>query len=163
MPEKKTIHLTSKQRDNLRKIIRGGKHSARVILRARILLKSDAGWTDQRIAEALETTTDTVRRMRLRARQASPEVALEDKPRSGAPTKLTLEEEARLVALACSSPPAGRRRWTVRLLTDRAVKQSLIKRVAPETVRGVLQKTKLSRGKFKVGAKPKLRRIFWPV
>ena len=161
MSEKKTIRLTPKQREQLQKIIVSGKHAARVILRARILLKCHQGWTDERIAEALETTKDTVRRTRLRARQVGPAGALQDQPRSGAPAKLNLEEEACLVALACSHPPAGRQRWTVRLLTEQAINRALIKPVAPETVRQVLQKTPSSRGKFKVGARPKSPPISW--
>jgi transposase len=152
MPDKGMICLRPNQRETLRKIIATGERPARVILRAHILLRSADGWTDEAIAHAFETSVDTVRRTRRRCLERGVLACLSDDPRAGAPPKLEEEEEARVVALACSDPPAGRCRWTVRLLTEEAIGRELIQPVVPETVRQVLQKTKSSRGKSKAGA-----------
>lgn len=151
MPKKTQVRLSAKERKELLTIIAKGKRAARELLRARILLKSSEGWTDERIAEALHTSVATVRRTRLREAKLGASATLTEKPRSGAPVKLTLEEETQLVALVCSPPPAGRRRWTVRLATEHAVTQKLIQPVVPETVRSVLKKTKSNLGKLKAG------------
>ncbi len=154
MPKKTQVRLSTKERKELLTIIAKGKRAARELLRARILLKSSEGWTDERIAEALHTSVATVRRTRLREAKWGAIATLIEKPRLGAPVKLTLEEETQLVALVCSPPPAGRRRWTVRLATEHAVTQKLIQPVVPvvpETVRHVLKKTKSNLGKLKAG------------
>jgi transposase len=151
MPKKTRVQLSQKERQALCTLIAKGKQSAREMLRARILLKSAEGWTDDQIGQAFQTSAQTVRRRRLREAKLGAWAALTEQPRSGAPHKLSLEEEARLVALVCSPPPAGRRRWTVRLATAHAVAQDLIPSVAPETVRRVLKKTKSSPGKWPAG------------
>lgn len=155
MLKKPTIRLCAPQRRKLLTIVRTGKRSARQILYAHILLKNAAGWTDEQIADALYTSHDTIQRTRTRFIQSGLTSALEEKPRSGAPLKLTTKQETLLIALACSKPPAGRRRWTVRLLAARAVKLKIVLSIAPETVRQILKKTKSSRGNLKVGAAPK--------
>lgn len=155
MSKKPTIRLHSPQRRKLLTIVRTGKRSARQILYAHILLKSAAGWTDEQIAEALYTSHDTIQRTRRRFIQGGLAAALEEKPRSGAPLKLTTNQETLLIALACSKSPTGHRRWTVRLLAQRAVKLKIVTSIAPETVRQILKKTKSSRGNLKVGAAPK--------
>jgi transposase len=139
MPDKQTIRLSLKQRGALHEIITTGARPARVILRAHILLRSADGWTDDAIAQAFETSVDTVRRTRLRCLALGVLDCLADSPREGAPHKLDEEEEARIVALACSDPPQGHCRWTVRLLTEQAIGRDLIPPVVPETVRQVLQ------------------------
>jgi transposase len=162
MPEKQAIRLSRKQREALHEIIARGKRPARTILRAHILLRSADGWTDNAIAQTFETSGATVRRMRQRCVERGVFASLSDAPRKGAPHKLDEEEEARLVALACSDPPHGRCRWTVRLLTEEAVKQSLIRPISPETARQVLQKTRLSLGKSRVGVMRTSRQNSWP-
>jgi len=162
MPDKGRIRLRPNQREALREIIATGERPARVILRAHILLRSADGWTDDAIARAFETSVDTVRRTRHRCLARGVLACLSDDPRAGAPHKLAEEEEARVVALACSDPPRGRCRWTVRLLTEEAIGRELIPPVTPETVRRVLQKTRLSRGKSKAGAMPRSRPSSWP-
>lgn len=142
MTEKVEVRLTTGQRQKLRQITRTGKRSAREIMRAHILLKSAAGWSDEQIAEAYNTSDDTIQRTRKRYVEAGLTAALEELPRAGQPAKLSQEEETLLIALACSKPPAGRQRWTVRLLAEQAVARKLIKEVVPETVRSVLQKTR---------------------
>ena len=155
MPKKPKLRLRSAQRRKLLTIIRTGKRAAREILYAHILLKCAEGWADDQIAATLYTSHDTVQRTRLRFLQGGLSAALEEQPRSGAPGKLTTAQETLLIALACSKPPAGRRRWTVRLLAEDAMKLDSVTRIAPETVRQVLKKTRSSRGNSKAGAKPK--------
>jgi transposase len=116
-------------------------------LYARILLKADASeegpaWTDERIAEALETSADTVARERRRFVEDGMEVALMAK-KPGKPRRRVLDgrAEARLVALSCSEPPEGRGSWTLRLLADRMVELGHVEGLSHETVRRTLKKT----------------------
>jgi transposase len=160
MPEKKKVVLSTAQREKLLRIIRTGKRSSRAVLRARILIKSASGWTDEQIAQALETSRTTVRRTRLRRRAKGVVKALAEEPRTGAPHKLTVEEEARVIALACSTPPTGHCRWTVRLLAQTAVERKLIPPVVPETVRAVLKKTRSNLGNFRAGVMSSLPQPF---
>ena len=146
MSKKAKIRLWSAQRLKLLRILQKGKRSAREILRAHILLKTAIGWTDQQIVDAFYTSHDTIQRTRARFVAAGLEAALHEQPRPGAPLKLTTQQETLLVALACSKPPAGHRRWTVRLLAERAVKLEIVEELAPETVRQILIKIKSSRG-----------------
>lgn len=146
MSKKSTIRLWSAQHRKLHQMIRTGKHSAREILHAHILLKTAAGWTDQQIAKTFYTSHDTIQRTRIRFLAGGLNAALHEQARSGAPLKLTTEQETLLIALACSRPPAGHRRWTVRLLTERAVSLEIVAAIAPETIRRILKKTKSSRG-----------------
>jgi transposase len=136
------IHLTLSERRELLRIVRVGKHKAREITYAYILLRSADGWSESQIAEALDVNRRTVRRVRARYRDKGLKAALHECPRTGQPRKLTSHEEALLVSLACSPPPAGRKRWTVRLLTEAALKRKLVKQVVPETARRVLKKTR---------------------
>jgi transposase len=117
------------------------------LLYARILLKADASeggpaWTDERIADALETSADTVARERRRFVEDGMEVALMAK-KPGKPRRRVLDgrAEARLVALSCSEPPEGRGSWTLRLLADRMVELGHVEGLSHETVRRTLKKT----------------------
>jgi transposase len=118
---KHTVVLRESERKYLWDITRKGKRSARVISRAKILLKSDEGWKDIEIAEELEITTRTTENIRARFAKGGLDRALYDAPRSGQPQKLDDKAEAHLVALACSDPPEGRDRWTLELLQKRMV------------------------------------------
>lgn len=153
MPRTYRLQLTKSERQSLLETATTGRHAAREIIRAQVLLKSADGWTEEQLAATLSISERTVRRIRRRASQSGAVSATREKPRCGPARKLTSEEEARLVALACSTPPPGRCRWTIRLLTTEAMKRELIRPVAAETVRQVLQKTKSSRGRLKAGAK----------
>ena len=153
MPRTYRLQLTKSERQSLLDIATTGRRAAREIIRAQVLLKSADGWTEEQLAATLSISELTRRLIRRRAGQSGAIRATRAKPRSGSAHKLTSEEEARLVALACSTPPAGRCRWTIRLLTTEAVKRELIRPVVAETVRQVLQKTKSSRGRLKAGAK----------
>ena len=147
MPRKQAVKLSRKEREKLLKVATVGVNSARVIVRAQILLKVAAGWTDAKIAEAFNVDCSTVRRTRLKSATAGIEGALEEAPRSGQPRELSASEEQLLVALACSKPPAGYARWTIRLLTSEAIAREYVHKIMPETVRQVLQKTQSSLGK----------------
>ena len=151
MPKKYIIKLRSDQRRKLLQIVKTGQRDAREILCAHILLKSAQGWRDEHIAQAFDVSTDTIQRARQRFVQLGLTAALQEKTRSGAPRKLTAEQETRLIALACRQPPAGYQRWTVRLLAEEAVKQQLVPGVAAETLRQLLKKMPSSPGNSKAG------------
>lgn len=152
MPKKRKVKLRSDQRDKLLRIVRTGRRKAREILYAHTLLKSAQGWTDAQIAQAFDVSPDTVRRARLRFIRSGLKAALQEHPRPGAPRKLTTEQETALIALACSKPPEGHQRWTVRLLAEEAVKRGLVPGCTPETLRQLLKKTLSNPGNSKVGA-----------
>jgi transposase len=146
------VTLTGEERRSLRDLTNAGKASAFRQTHARILLKSDqAGggpaWPDERIAQALDVGLATVARVRQRFVEEGLEAALSRKPhRSHRPRKLDGRAEARLVALACSAPPEGRKEWSLRLLADRLVELEVVESISDETVRRVLKKTNSSRG-----------------
>ena len=152
---KHTIKLTAKERQKLLAIVSIGRNQAVVIRRAHILLKSDEGKTDREICEQLYIGEETVRRTRLRFCEDGLDSALADKPRPGAAPKVTEGQEAHLTALACSQAPDGRARWTLELLAWRLVQDGVIEHIAPETVRLILKKNRLSLGKSKAGVSPR--------
>jgi transposase len=155
MPKKKYIvDLTGEEREELETLISSGADSARKLTRARILLKADEGWTDEAIADALDVGRATVERVRKRFVEWGGISAIERrKPRRRYERKLDGKTEAHLIALACSAPPEGRDRWTLRLLAERVVQleQVDIESVSHETVRQVLKKTSLNRGDINNG------------
>ena len=129
------VHLTDPEVTQLQQLLRRGTHSARVQTRVRILLLAHAGQTDAAIAAALLTSTATVQRVRQRAVQEGLASALAERPRPGRPPRLTGDGEARLTMLACTTPPAGRARWTSLLVTDRIALYEEAPTVSRETVR----------------------------
>ncbi len=146
MPKKKyLVDLSSDEREELCQLIRRGKHSSRKVTRARILLLAADGATDEQIVASLKTGFATVERTRKRFVEEGLG-CLNERRRRGAERKLTGKQEAHLVALACSTPPRGRARWTLRLLADKVVELGFASSIARETVRQVLKKTNLSRG-----------------
>jgi transposase len=155
MPKKKFIvDLTAEEREELETLISSGADSARKLTRARILLKADEGWTDEAIADALDVGRATVERVRKRFVEWGGISAIERrKLRRRYERKLDGKAEAHLIALACSAPPEGRDRWTLRLLAERVVQleQVDIESVSHETVRQVLKKTSLNLGDINNG------------
>ncbi len=146
--KKYVVTLTEEERQHLRALVAADKASAKKLAHARILLKADASpggpnWPDERIAEALEVSTDTVGRVRQRFVEQGVEAALVRKPqaRPSRERRLDGRAEARLIALACSPPPPGRAAWTLRLLADKLVELEIVDSVSYETVRRVLKKT----------------------
>src|SRR4051812_12413661 len=110
------VELSEVERGELRAMLGGGKHAARKLKRAQILLAADAGVADETIAISLDVGVSTVSRVKRRFVEGGVERALNEEPRPGAARKLTGKEEALLVATACASPPEGRARWTLELL-----------------------------------------------
>ncbi len=150
--KKYRVTLTADERESLSRLIAGGTAAALKLARARILLKADAapegpGWTDERIAEAVEVSVATVERVRQRFVERGPDAALarKDQDRPSRQRKLDGAAEARLIALACSAPPRGRKAWTLKLLADKLVELEVVDTIAGETVRQVLKKTSSSR------------------
>lgn len=147
MHKRYVVRLADDEREHLEALVRRGRAHARKLLYARILLKADAAggapaWTDERIAEALETSAVTAARERRRFCEEGLEVALMPR-KPGRPRRRVLDgrAEARLVALSCSEPPEGRGSWTLRLLADRMVELGHVEGVSYETVRRTLKKT----------------------
>jgi transposase len=148
--KKYVVRLGNEERDLLNALISGGKHAARKLLKARILLKADVseageGWSDSQIAEALDTSVDTVARTRQRLVEEGFEAALAYKysPASARPHIFDGAAEAKLIALACSKPPMGRARWTLQLLEEKVVELSIVERASDNTIGRTLKKTNL--------------------
>jgi len=152
MRKRHTVMLSEEQRARLHTLIGQGVAPARVLTHARILLKANQGeagpaWTDAAIAAALEVHPATVTRVRMQCVAGGLDAALYRKaPARQYRRRLDGEQEARLVALACSAPPEGRKRWTLRLLADRLVELEVVETVSYETVRQALKQTGSSRG-----------------
>jgi transposase len=146
VPKKKyPVDLSAEERETLRQLVRRGKHSSRKVTRARILLLAATGSTDEQIVAALSCGLNTVERTRRRFVEGGLG-CLNGRPRRGGERKLSGKQEAHLVAVACSTPPGGRARWTLRLLADRVVELGFASSITRETVRQVLKKTSSSRG-----------------
>ena len=122
--EKYGVRLTPEQRNQLEHLVRAGKSTARVTTRARILLKTDAGWAAPRVAEALDVAEGTVFRIKGFA-EAGLAGALQDRVQANRYRKLEDRGEAHLIALACSPAPEGHAHWTLRLLAGKVVELGL--------------------------------------
>ena len=129
------VELSQTERAELTAILSGGTHAARRLKRAQILLAADAGASDEEIARSVGVGGSTVYRTKRRFVLGNLKAALSEEPRPGAERKLSDKEEALLVATACSSPPAGRARWTLKLLADALVRLTAHESVSRETVR----------------------------
>ncbi len=148
MPKKKWIvELDESERDELLAMINKGKAAAWKIKRARILLKADEGplgpgWKDQQIVEAVETNRTMVERMRRELVEKGFDAVFTRKKRTSPPNKPIFdgEKEARLIALACSTPPEGHARWSIRLLAEKVVELEIVETVHHNTVGRVLKK-----------------------
>src|SRR5436305_4883360 len=112
------VELSQAERDEVTAMLSAGKHAARKLKRAQILLAADVGSSDEQIARTVVVGRSTVYRTKRRFVEGNLERALSEEPRPGAERKLTGKEEALLVATACARPPAGRARWTLELLAD---------------------------------------------
>jgi transposase len=154
---KVVVRLTADQRQALEDLVHTGAHPAHAARRARILLKADAdgpdAWTDERIAQALDINRMTVSRTRQQFAEEGLDAVLHKQKAAGRQyRKLDGAQEARLVALACSQPPAGQARWTMRLLADRLVELEVVEAIDASTVWRALQKTNSSPGSSSSGS-----------
>ena len=129
------VELSQAERDELTAMLSGGKHAARKLKRAQILLAADAGSGDEEIARTVSVGGSTIYRTKRRFVEGNLERALTEEPRPGAERKLTGKEEALLVATACAKPPQGRARWTLELLAGEMVKLTDHESLSHETVR----------------------------
>ena len=151
MAKRYRVTLTAAERDELDRMLSRGRAAARKLAHARVLLLADAseagpGWTDAAIAEAVRVSVRTIERVRQRFVEEGLEAALRPKPsRRAYRGKLDGEQEAKLIALACSPPPDERARWTLRMLADKLVELEVVPAVCTETVRRVMKKTSSSR------------------
>ena len=146
--KKYIVTLSDDEREQLAALIHTGKHPAQKVLKARILLKADAsdggeGWSDSQIAAALETSVDTVARTRQRLVEEGLAAALTRKhsPNSARRRIFDGAAEARLIALACSTPSKGRARWTLQLLEEAVVELQIVERASDNTIGRTLKKT----------------------
>jgi transposase len=160
---KVVVRLTGDQRDALDRLLRTGSHPAAMRRRAAILLKADAdgpdAWTDDEIANHLETSRMTVQRVRQQLAAEGLDGTLHRKKPTGRQyRKLDGGQEARLVALACSKAPEGQARWTMKLLADKLVELAVVESIDPATVWRTLQKTTSSRGSSSSGSSRRRRR-----
>ena len=153
--EKFAVQLSATDRSELERLTRSGQHAARVINRARILLKTDEGWSASQVAAALDTSPRTVFRTKRRYAEEGLEGVLHDRPQANRYRKLDDRGEANLIALACSDAPEGRDHWTLRLLADKVVELGMVESLSYETVRQRLKKTSSSPGKSDSGASPR--------
>ena len=140
-----SFSLPEEARRSLKRTLSKGVHSARKLTRARILLKLDQGLGPKQIAQELGVHPNTVLNVRNRAKALGWKEAIEDHPRGGRPPEFSGEARAQITALACSEPPKGRDRWTLRLLADKAVEFGFVDEISHETVREILKKTDSSR------------------
>ncbi|MGH6855319.1 MAG: IS630 family transposase [Aestuariivirga sp.] len=146
--KKYVVRLSCGERSLLETMIRKGSNPARRLLKARILLKADVseageGWSDNQIIEALATSASMVYRVRKQLVEDGVEAVLSRKPRAtpSVPRIFDGEKEAKLIALACSEPPKGRARWTLRLLENKVVELNIVDRASDSTIGRTLKKT----------------------
>ena len=146
--KKYIVRLSREERKSLKSLITSGKGPARMFTRARILLKADVGeegpgWPDEKIAEALDVTVQTIERIRKQLVEEGMEAVLSRRKytQKVSRKKIDGDAEAHLIALACSESPEGYTRWSLRLLADRMVELGYVESISHEAVRRVLKKT----------------------
>ena len=150
MKKKYPVILNDTERDELKRLIAAGTAPARKLTHARILLKADQGpegpsWVDDAVAEAVEVSQPTVSRVRKQYVEEGLEATLNRRPPNREyHRKLDGKQEARLVALACSEPPEGQARWSLRLLAEKMVELEVVDDLSYQTVRRTLKKTNSS-------------------
>lgn len=146
--KKYVVNLNKEERSQLDELIRKGKRPAQLLAKARILLKADVskagdGWSDSRIAEALDTSIPTIERTRRRLVEEGFEAVLTRKynPKSAPRRIFDGAAEAKLIALACGPAPAGRAKWTLRLLEEKVVELRIVESASDNTIGRTLKKT----------------------
>jgi len=137
------VALGKRERERVGALLRKGELSARILRRAEILRMLDQGWTQGQIGDALGISPTTVQRIGRRYVEEGLDSALKERPRPGKARLLTARQEARVVAMVCSTPPSGRARWTVRLIAAEAVRRGIVASVGRETIRLLLKTQRL--------------------
>jgi transposase len=156
MSEKHIVTLTGDELAHLETMLHKGTVAARRLQRANILRFADEGYTDAEIGELTKASIATIERVRAKFVQGGLEWALSEQRRCGAPLKLDGKQEAFLVALACTTPPAGHTCWTMQLLADRLLQLQVIEQaISDATVRRTLKKTNSSPGCGSNGVSPR--------
>ena len=150
------VELSEAERTQLQSLLSGGRHAARKLKRAQILLAADCGVADEEIARSVAVGGSTVTRTKRRFVESNLEGALNEEPRPGALRKLSGQEEALLVATACASPPAGRARWTLALLAGEMVRLTDHDSLSRETVRRRLAENALKPWRQKMWCIPEV-------
>ena len=134
-----SVHLSKRDREELRALTRRGIQPVRTVLRALALLQLDAGQAASAVAAHLPLTAKAVREIGRRYEDGGLHRALYDQQRPGAAPVLEASQKQRIIAMVCTDPPAGRARWTVQLIAEEAVQRKLLPRVGRETIRILLQ------------------------
>src|SRR3954462_11385388 len=150
------VDLSEAERSELEGLLRRGRRAARTLKRAQILLAADAGMPDETMAQSLGVGGSTVYRTKRRFVEGNLDKALHEEPRPGAARKLSAQEEALLVATACSRPPEGRARWTIELLAGEIVRLTEHDGISRETVRRRLAENELKPWREKMWCVPKI-------
>ena len=147
--KKYVVKLSAEERDRLEALIHSGKSPAQLLTRARILLKADTsemgeGWSDSAISEALETSINTIGRLRRQLVEEGFKATLSRKynPNSARPRIFDGTGEAKLIALTCSPAPEGFARWSLRLLEEKVVELNIVAKVSDNTIGRTLKKTR---------------------
>ena len=140
------VKLSEPERQYLQKIVKSGKDKTRKITRCRILLLADGtkGKTDKEISDALNVCLTTIFNIRQRYCREGLERAINELARSGQPPKFKGKAMAKITAIACSTPPEGRAKWSLRLLADHIVELDIVDSISYQSVRNILKKTNLS-------------------
>ena len=146
--KKYVVRLSPEEREQLLALIGSGRRSAQLLTKARILLKADVsemgeGWSDSRIAEALDTSVANIERTRRRLVEEGFEAVLTRKynPNSAPPRIFDGAAEAKLIALTCGPAPAGCAKWTLRLLEEKVVELNIVEKASDNTIWRTLKKT----------------------
>ncbi len=140
------IKLKEEERDFLEDFVKKGTKKARAIARANVLLLVDDGYNNKNISEITRVHRQSVWRIKKSYREEGLESTLNEKPRSGQPKKYTEKHEAEIIALACTTPPEGRKRWSLVLLAEELVKKKGFETINRESIRLILKKAGLSPG-----------------
>ncbi len=145
-PKDHCVKLSEQQRQYLQKIVETGKDKARKITRCRILLLADEakGKTDEEISDALNVCLATIFNIRRKYHHDGLENAVNEAARSGQPIKFKGKDMAKITALACSKPPEGHAKWSLRLLADRVIELDFVETISHQSVHNILKKTNSS-------------------
>lgn len=153
--KKYLVKLSPDERAELESLIRKGRESVRKVKRALVLLAVDDGDKDEVIADKVRVSAGTVARIRQRFAEEGLQAALSERPRPGKKPMLDGRQEAYVIALACSKPPEGHVKWTLRLLANRLVELEIVEDISHHTVGRLLKRGNSNRGGASSGASPR--------